>query len=291
MSSPFAKAEIEVRPLSTVMAAEIMGLDLREPMQPEVREAIYQAFLRYQVLVFRGQDLTKGQQVGFSEQFGTLERHTLRNRGSADHPYVHVISNIGADGKPNGKVASTLWHSDKSFRDAPAGATILHAKQLPPNGGDTIFANLYLAYEALPAAEQASLDGVMTVHSYELSREHAGRTISAEEIADAPAHTHPLVRVHPDTGRKTLFLGMHASHFDGHGEGEAFTQSRAKIVALEDFATQSKFLYRHTWRQGDILMWDNRCLIHRLDPNFDAMVFPRIMHRTCLRGTPTQGGG
>lgn len=198
------------------------------------------------------------------------------------------MSNLDEDGKPNGRVASTLWHSDKSFREAPSSALILHARQIPPGGGDTVFANLFLAYEALPEDEKAALDGIMTVHSYELSREHAGRSISPEEIADAQAHTHPLVRVHPDTGRKTLFLGMHASHFEGQSEGEAFAESRAKIVALEDFATQPQFTYRHSWREGDLLMWDNRCLIHRLDPNFDAGSYPRVMHRTCLRGTPTQ---
>lgn len=274
---------LDFRPLSDVMAAEVIGLDLSRPLDAATRDDLFESFLCHQLLVFRDQKLTKDQQVTFTEQFGTLERHTLRNRGSSDHPFVHVVSNLGEDGKPNGKVASTLWHSDKSFRAEPAMASVLHAKQLPPGGGDTVFANLYAAYDALPDADKTELDGVMTIHSYALSREHAGRTISPQEIADAPPMAHPLVRVHPDTEKKALFLGMHASHF----EGADFDTGRARILSLEDHSTAPQFTYRHTWREGDLLMWDNRCLIHRLDPNFDTLEHPRVMHRTCLRGTPT----
>ena len=260
--------EFEVRPLSDKMAAEVTGLDLCQALDSETQRDVYDAFLKHQLLVFRDQDLDEDQQVAFTGQFGTLERHTLRNRGSADHPFVHVVSNLDEKGMPNGKVASTLWHSDKSFREAPSSASILHAKRLPPNGGDTVFANLYLAYDALTDDQKEELGEVMVVHSYELSREHAGRKISAEEIADAPANAHPLVRVHPDTGRKTLFLGMHASHFEGAEAGEAFRDSRSKIEALEYFSTQSEFTYHHSWREGDLLMWDNRFTQHYLINDF-----------------------
>ena len=140
---------------------------------------------------------------------------------------------------------------------------------------------MYAAYEALPEAERRALDGVRAVHSWELSRENIGRVMSEEEKRDAPANVWPVARRHPDSGRTAIFLGMHASHL----EGLPMEEGRARIEALEAHATQERFMYRHAWRQGDMLMWDNRCLLHRADPNFDAAFHPRVMHRTCLRGT------
>ena len=274
---------LQVKPLSDHTAAEVTGLDLREPLDARTRNAVLEAFHGSQILVFRDQDLTKDEQITFTEQFGTLERHALSNRGSSDSPFVHIVTNLDAAGHLTGKLGSTRWHSDKSFRPAPSMATILHAKILPPNGGDTCFANMYAAYEALDEAEKDELDALNVVHSWELSRENTNRKLSAEEIADAPPQTHPLARVHPETGRKGLFMGMHASHLEGMGMAEG----RARIEALEVHATQEQFTYRHNWRVGDLLMWDNRCLLHRADPNFEVALYPRVLHRTCLRGTPT----
>ena len=273
-------AAFAVNPLSPRFAAEIVGLDLRQPLDAATKDAVYQAFVRYHVLCFRDQQMDQDEQVAFSLQFGVLERHTLRNRGKVN-PLVHVVSNLGQDDKPSGKVKSTGWHTDKSFRAEPSMATILHAVTMPPDGGDTCFADMSAAYEALPETERLALDGVRVIHSWELSREHDRMKPSAEEIAEAPDHSHPLVRSHPDTGRKSLFMGQHCSHIDGH----PFAEGRARIEALEDHATAERFTYRHTWRSGDMLMWDNRCLLHRADPNFDAARHKRVLHRTCLRGT------
>jgi alpha-ketoglutarate-dependent taurine dioxygenase len=284
MQSRISKTELfQVNPLAETMAAEVVGLDLCRPFDAATRDAVYTAFLDHQILVFRDQDMTKDEQVAFTEQFGTLERHALSNRGTSDSPFVHIVTNMDAEGKLTGKLASTLWHSDKSFRPAPSMATILHARILPPNGGDTVFANMYAGYDALDEAERAELDTLQLVHSWELSRENIGRKLSRAEIADAPPQTHPLARVHPDTGRRALFMGMHASHI----VGGTLEDGRARIEALERHATEERFLYRHDWREGDVLMWDNRCLLHRADPNFDVASHPRVMHRTCLRGTPT----
>jgi alpha-ketoglutarate-dependent taurine dioxygenase len=275
--------EFEVIPLSDLMAAEIIGLDLSQPFDTATQATVHQAFLDHQLLAFRNQNLTKDQQVDFTEQFGTLERHTARNRGVGAHPLVHIVSNLTAAGTPSGTVNSTQWHSDKSFRPAPSMATILHAVTLPPVGGDTCFANMYAAYAALPDAEKAELKGIQIIHSWELSRENIGRALSEEEKRDAPPMTHPLIRVHPETGRKGFFMGAHASHLEGMPQDEG----RARIEALETHATQPQFVFRHHWRDGDVLMWDNRCLLHHADPNFDAARHPRVLHRTCLRGTPT----
>src|SRR3954462_7182664 len=269
-----------IRPLSAVLGAEVVGLDLAQPLDAHTRWGVYDAFVRYQVLCFRDQKLDKDRQIAFSGQFGTLERHIARNRGS-DNPWVHTVSNLGPDGRPSGKVNSTSWHTDKSFRPEPSLATILHAVTMPPSGGDTCFASMYAAYDALSDGEKAKLDRLRVIHSWELSREKMGQKASPEEIRDAPPMSHPLVRVHPDTGRKCLFMGEHASHIDGW----PMEKGRALLARLEAHATAERFIYRHRWRPGDLLMWDNRCLLHHADPNFDAALYPRVLHRTCLRGT------
>jgi taurine dioxygenase len=270
----------EIRPLSSVLGAEVLGLDLRQPLDAEAREAVFAAFICYHVLCFRDQHLSPDEQIAFTAQFGTLERHMARNKGKAN-PLVHIVTNLGEDGKPSGKVASTGWHTDKSFRPEPSLATILHAVTMPPEGGETCFANMIAAYEALPEAVKQELDGARIVHSWALSRSNADRKPTAEELADAPDMVHPLVRVIPETGRKALFMGEHSSHLAG-GSIEA---GRARILELEAHATQDRFVYLHPWRMGDMLMWDNRCLLHRANPNFDARLHPRVLHRTCLRGT------
>lgn len=284
VTDEIAREVFQVLPLSDLMGAEIIGLDLSQPLDDRTRDQVHDAFLKYQVIVFRDQKLTKQQQVTFTEQFGPLERHTLRNLGTNDIPLVHVVTNMDDDGKLLGRVRSEKWHTDKSFRPEPSMATILHAVTLPPAGGDTVFANMYAGYEALPESTKAELADVKVVHSWELSRENIGRVMSEQEKRDAPDNAHPLVRTHPETGRKALFMGMHASHL----EGMPMEDGRARIEALEEHATQERFIFRHNWREGDVLMWDNRCLLHHADGNFDTTKYPRVLHRTCLRGTATR---
>jgi alpha-ketoglutarate-dependent taurine dioxygenase len=268
------------KPLSPVLGAAVSGLDLRQPLDARTKRAIYDTFVHYHVLCFRDQHLDPEQQIAFTEQFGTLERHMARNRGPIN-PLVNIVSNLGPDGKPSGKVGSTGWHSDKSFRPEPSLATILHAQIMPPEGGETCFANMIAAYDALPDAEKANLNDVRIVHSWELSRARLGLQATPEEIADAPPLTHPLVRTIPETGRKALFMGEHASHV----EFRPMAEGRALLDRLTAHAIEERFVYRHKWRAGDMLMWDNRCLLHRANPNFDAARFPRVLHRTCLRGS------
>ena len=268
-----------IRPMSPVLGAEVVGLDLRRPLDEDTRDAVFDAFIRHHVLCFRDQQLSPDEQIAFTEQFGTLERHMARNKGTAN-PLVHIVSNLDAEGRPSGKVSSTGWHTDKSFRPEPSLATILHAVIMPPEGGETCFADMVAAYEVLPEAKKQALDGARVVHSWALSRSNADRTPTAEEIADAPDMIHPLVRTIPETGSKALFMGEHASHLDGG----PIDDGRAEILALEAHATQDRFVYLHRWRAGDMLMWDNRCLLHRANANFDANRYPRVLHRTCLRG-------
>jgi len=274
------EAKFTLRLLSGKFGAEITGIDLRYPIDFATRQEIWDAFVRHQLLCFRDQSLSGDEQIVFTEQFGTLERHTIRNRG-AGNPLLNTVSNLDADGKPTGRLANQLWHSDKSFRPEPCSATILHAVTMPPEGGDTCFADMHAAYDALPETEKAVLEHIRVIHSWELSLAKSGKQATAEEIADAPPMAHPLVRIHPDSGRKALFMGEHASHFDD----QAMEIGRARLAALEAHATAEEFVYRHTWQAGDLLMWDNRCLLHRAEPNFDTARHPRVLHRTCLRGS------
>ena len=273
-------ASFEVRGLGGALGAEIIGLDLVSPLDVPTRSAIRDAFLGHQILAIRDQDLGIEAQVAFSLQFSPLERHVISNR-NAPHPLVHIVTNLDADGRPSGSLQSTTWHSDKSFRPEPSMATTLHARQLPPAGGETCFADMYAAYDSLPAETRAEIDDLRVVHSYALGRVRMGLPVSEAERRDAPDTIHPLARIHPDTGRRALFMGDHAHHI----EGWPVEKGRALIERLQAHATQERFVYRHEWRPGDVLMWDDRCLLHRVEQNFDAARHARVLHRTCLRGT------
>jgi taurine dioxygenase len=179
MTVTLERQAFTVEPLSPVLGASIAGLDLSEPLSEDTKRSVHDAFIRYHVLCFRDQHLNQEQQVAFTQQFGTLERHIASNRGKVN-PLVHIVSNLGTDGKPSGKVASTQWHSDKSFRAQPSLATILHALVMPPDGGETCFANMIAAYEALSDAEKAELDGIRVVHSWEISQALAGNIAPPE---------------------------------------------------------------------------------------------------------------
>lgn len=274
---------LNIRPLSDKFAAEILGIDLRHPLDVPTRQAILAALVRYQVICFRDQSLSGEQQVAFTAQFGAMERFVIANRGTDNPlPFLNIVTNLGKDGQPTGDLETRRWHTDKSFLPNPCFATILHPVILPPAGGETCFADMYAAYDALPEAEKAELENVRVIHSREFSMRQAGKQPTPQEIEDAgPPFAHPLVRVHPESGRKGLFMGEHASHLEHEP-----TAGRARLDALEAHATQERFVYRHAWRKGDVLMWDNRCLLHRGDTNFNVGLHPRVLHRTCLTGAP-----
>lgn len=273
-----------IAPLSDVMAAEVLGIDLSQPLADGVLDTIYDAFVTHHILVFREQRLTESQQVDFSLQFGPLEAHVNRDFRSEAIPKVHRVSNLDADGNPTSKLASVgnfHWHSDKSYMALPSLATFLYGVELPPEGGDTRFANMHAAYEALPAAKQAAISDLQVVHSWEASRLKSGsRPATDPEKQDAPPVVHPMVRTHPDTGRKGLYIGTHTSHV----EAMPMAEGEALLRELQDFATQDPFVYRHAWRVGDLVMWDNRCLLHCATADFDLERYRRVLHRTVVRG-------
>lgn len=276
---------LELEPLSSVGGAAVTGVDLREPLTAALKSAIDEAFSTHHLLAFRNQALTEDDQLAFTRQFGELEHHVIRLRDGKPAPLLHQITNLDAEGNPTSKPYSKgnyYWHTDKSYHQVPSLATLLHAVTLPPAGGDTEFANTRLGYEALPESRKTELSALRVVHSWEASRRNSGNPpATAEEIRDRPPVTHPLVRTHPVSGQLTLYLGIHTSHIDGMD----YDEGRALLAELLEHTTQSQFVYRHRWETGDLVMWDNRCLLHRACPNYEMARFPRILNRTVVRGS------
>ncbi len=200
-------------------------------------------------------------------------------------PIVHTLTNLDAAGNViNMDVAKLnyVWHTDKSYHAAPAFTTILHALEVPPEGGDTQYSNTRLAHDALAPAMKARLADLKAVHDWVASRINSGTSPATEEQRrERPPVTHPLVRTHPDSGQKALYLGVHLSHIVGLPEAE----STALLAELTAHIEQPQFTYTHRWRKGDVVMWDNCCLLHRALPNYDIAKHSRVLNRTVVVGT------
>jgi alpha-ketoglutarate-dependent taurine dioxygenase len=270
--------------LSPAGGVSIIGADLRETLSPALKEAIMAAFLEHHIVVFRGQSLSPQQQYAFTVNFGEVEEHVGRHSDAARYALVHQVTNIDDDGQPSTRltaVGNYLWHTDKSYHAEPSLMTLLHAVELPPAGGDTQFANTAMAYEALPDATKRRIVGLSVVHSWAASRRRAGAPPPPEiEMRERPPVAHPLVRTHPDTGAKALYLGNHASHIIGMPESEG----EALLRDLLAHAIQPQFVYTHHWQPGDLVVWDNRCLLHRAVANYEMTRHRRVLHRTVVKG-------
>jgi taurine dioxygenase len=271
--------------LSPAGGVAITGADLGKPLSPALRETILAAFRDHHILVFRDQDLSKDDQLAFTRQFGEIEDHVARHSAAARYGLVHMVTNVGDDGQPTTKLTQTgnyHWHTDKSYHAVPSLMTLLHAKELPPDGGDTQFANMAMAYEALPETMKRRIAGLRVVHSWAASRRRAGAPPPSDiEMRERPPVDHPLVRTHPETGAKTLYIGNHASHILGMPEAEG----EALLLELLEHATQPQFVYTHHWQDGDLVLWDNRCLLHRAIANYEMAKHRRVLHRTVVTGT------
>jgi alpha-ketoglutarate-dependent taurine dioxygenase len=257
--------------LSPAGGVRIAGIDLAQPLSPANKVVIAAAFLAHHVVVFPEQSVTREQQFAFAANFGEVEAHGAHRGEAKRYGVAHVMSNLGADGKPvfrTSKAANYHWHTDKPYHAAPPLLTMLYAVELPPSGGDTEFANMALAYAALPEDVKRRIAGLRVVFrpAFDASR---------------PGADHPLVRTHPDTGRKSLYIGNHSTNILGMPEAE----SAALLAELLEHATQPPFVYVHRWRIGDLIMWDNRCLLHRAVANYEADKYRRVMHRSVVRGT------
>jgi taurine dioxygenase len=280
-------ATFDVRAVDGPLAAEILGLDLSRPLSDSDLAHLHRAHLDHHVLVFRDQQqLTPDQQLALSRRFGPLQRHVLAQFALSGYPEVLVVSNIVENGKPIGLGdAGHYWHSDLSYKDKPSLGSFLHAQELPSEGGDTLFANQHLVLDALPVHLKQAIAGRRAEHWYlckyaELQKRSPWRpNLTPEQIAQVPPALHPIVRTHPETGRPALFV---SEHFTTRIEGLPEDESRSLLDELFAFSTRPEFVYRHQWRQGDMVFWDNRSVLHLAAGCPDHL--RRRLYRTTIEG-------
>ena len=270
---------ITVKPVTPDFVAEISGLDLARPLRPADRDAVEAVINRYAIAVFHDQKLSDEQQIAFARNFGPIHspaqkaRHTGMKARLASNE-IADISNLDGDSKvleANSKrrldwLANRLWHTDASFRAVPGALSMLYALVVPDEGGETEFADLRAAYDALPSKTKDQIDGLIAEHSIFHSRGQLAVTqYTPQELANLPPVPQRVVRRHPGSGRKTLYLAAHASHIIGM----TVADGRLLLMDLIEHATQKQFVHSHGWKQGDLVIWDNRCTMHRARP-FDT---------------------
>lgn len=275
--------------LHPTIGAKVTGIDASRPATEDQVEELVEALPTFGVLVFPEQHIEDGDQVAFGRAFGALEILPEPEKRKKAHPEIFDLTNVRPDGAlvdfdESQSVflrGTERWHTDSSYREIPCLASMLYAVEVPDEGGETEFANMYAAYEALPESRKAELDGLRVVHSYEYSRStNPGRMEPMDEAEKAklPPVEHPLVRRHT-SGRKSLYLGTHASHI----AGMAVEEGRAMLQELQDFATRERFIHQHRWSPRDLVVWDNRCTLHRLRP-YDIASKRRVMRRITVAG-------
>lgn len=259
-------AAFEIRPFDAALGAEVIGLNLSHTLDTTSFGRLHAAHLKHHVLVFRDQRIDASAQVAFSSQWGYLQRHVLHQFALQGHPEVLIVSNIVEGGAPIGLGdAGVFWHSDLSYKLRPSLGSLLHAQELPRDGGDTLFANQHTAWDTLPAALRQVIEGRRAEHSYlkqyeELRRRNPWRPpLSKTQVAEVPAVWHPVVRTHPETGRRALFV---SEHFTTRIAGLPEDESRAVLCEIFAHQTQPHLVYRHNWQPHDLVFWDNRSLLH-----------------------------
>jgi alpha-ketoglutarate-dependent taurine dioxygenase len=281
-------AALTLRPLEVGLGAEVLGLQVAA-VDDGTFPAVYAAFLTHQLLLFRDQVLPPGDQVAFARRFGEVQVHVMDQYHASDFPELYTLSNLDAAGKPSGKHpdrGTMAWHTDGSWRRTTGQATMLYAEQMPASGGGTGFADMYSAYDALDPAEQAKLAKLRVVHNLNFSRNrrHGEDPMTEAQRAAVPPVDHPVVRTHPETGRKCIFLGDHAESI----QGMDYAEGRRFIEDLNERIVAAARVYTHRWRPGDFMVWDNRCLQHKAE-SYDTAHEPRVVRRCTIIGeAPTQ---
>jgi alpha-ketoglutarate-dependent 2,4-dichlorophenoxyacetate dioxygenase len=284
---------VTVTPLHPYFAARVEGVELARPMSDQTFGRIVDAFNEYSVLVFPDQRLTDEQQMEFSRRFGPLET-TIKSPGKEARldPNLVDLSNLDPeeenslmdwkDRRMVYQAGNQLWHSDSSFKPVPAHASLLSGREVPPAGGETEFVSMRHAYATLPEDLKRELEGKIAVHSIIYSRSLvADMLFDPEQEAALPPVRHPLVRANPVNGRKAIFIGSHASHL----EGMPVPEGRALLKRLLEHTTGPDCVYQHRWKQWDLVMWDNRCVLHR------GRLWESAKHRRVMRRTTVAGEG
>jgi taurine dioxygenase len=276
----------QLRAFDGPLGAEVLGLDLSDPLPDEELARLHRAHLDHHVLVLRDQRITPAQQIAFSRHFGPLQIHVLDQFQLPGHPEVLVVSNIKENGRPIGLGdAGYFWHSDLSYKERPSLGSMLHAQELPATGGDTVFANMHAAWERLPDALRRAVQGLRAEHTYlakyaELQRRSPWRPdLSDDQRAQVQPVVHPVVRTHPETGRKALFV---SEHFTTRLVGVPQSQGDELLQALFAHSVRPEHLYRHRWQPHDLVFWDNRSVMHLAAGCPDDQ--RRKLYRTTIEG-------
>lgn len=275
---------IEIRPLHDRFGAEIKGLDLSNGVDDENFSVIWKTFNEYGLFLISGQGLSVDHQVELGRRFGNVQIHVMSQYLTDGHPEIYFLSNLDENGKPNGKHpdrGTMHWHTDGSWRDTPGQATIMVSEVLPSKGGETHFCCTEAAYEELDEATKSKIADMRVIHNLAFSRlrRHGEDPMTEAQKAEAPPVTHPMVRTHPVTGRKSIFLGDHAETIVGMDYDEA----RTFIDELNEQLIKPEIVYAHNYQVGDIVGWDNRRMLHRATA-YDTAKEPRIMRRTTVLG-------
>jgi taurine dioxygenase len=285
MAAVIERQDVAVKPTEAALAADIEGIDLADSLTPEIAAAIKEAWGEHLVLRFRGQRLSDDDLLRFSRQFGELDWAPIAaaNDAPEGREYVMVVSNVVENGQAIGQLGAyeAIWHTDMSYVAEPPMASALYSLEVPQEGGDTGFCNMYLAYDTLAPELRRQVEGRLCRH--DASRNSAGELRRGFVDAPDPSQTvgaeHPIVRTHPITGRRALFLGRRRNAYI---PGLPLAESEALLDALWAHATHEKFTWYQQWRRGDLILWDNRAVMHRRDA-FDPAT-RRIMHRTQIKG-------
>jgi taurine dioxygenase len=277
---------IEIVPTGRVLGAEVRGVDLTS-LDDRQFSALKRAWHRHQVLLIRGQQLRDQNLIAFSRRFGDLDWAPVQETGRRfveGLPEIYIVSNVKVNGEPIGSLGAgeAVWHTDMSYLDVPPMASMLYALEVPPAGGNTSFCSMYAIHDALPAETKQRIASLKIKHdgTYNSGGYLRQGVTATDDPRTSPGAVHPLVCTHPDTGRKMLYLGRRRN---AYLVGLELAESEALLDALWLYVEQPEFSWEHVWRVGDLVMWDNRCTMHRRDPFDDSA--RRIMHRTQIKGS------
>jgi taurine dioxygenase len=281
---------IEIVPTGRVLGAEVRGVDLTS-LDDRQFSALKRAWHQHQVLLIRGQQLRDQDLIAFSRRFGDLDWAPVQETGRRfveGLPEIYIVSNVKVNGEPIGSLGAgeAVWHTDMSYLDVPPMASMLYALEVPPAGGNTSFCSMYAIHDALPAETKQRIASLKIKHdgTYNSGGYLRQGVTATDDPRTSPGAVHPLVCTHPDTGRKMLYLGRRRN---AYLVGLELAESEALLDALWLYVEQpefaSKFSWEHVWHVGDLVMWDNRCTMHRRDPFDDSA--RRIMHRTQIKGS------
>ena len=279
MAPPFS-----VRRLTPKLGAELIGVDLARGVDATLFRTIYEAFLEHQVLLFGTQDLPPGRQVEFARHFGEVQIHVMNQYHVEGYPELYFLSNLDERGNPTGRhpdKGTLAWHTDGSWRRVTGQATIIYSEIVPEKGGETHFCDMYAAYDRLSAEWKRRIARLRVVHNLDFSRtrRHGEDPMTEAQRSEVPPVDHPIVRTHPETGRKCIFLGDHAEYIVGMG----YEEGRALIEELNAMAVHPDLTYEHHWNPGQLIVWDNRCLMHRAT-DYDPAVQRRVVRRCTVLG-------